>query len=48
MNDQQAVELINRSLLETLSELEQTELISHLARSPQSQAYADLAKRIQQ
>lgn len=48
MNDQQALELINRSLCEPLSDRELTELNEHLARSPQSREYLRLSQQIQQ
>jgi hypothetical protein len=48
MNDQTAIELINRSLSEPLSDQESAELQRYLAGSPQSQQYFQLSQLIQQ
>jgi ferric-dicitrate binding protein FerR (iron transport regulator) len=48
MNDQTAIELVNRSLSEPLSDQESAELQRYLAESPQSQQYFQLSQLIQQ
>lgn len=47
MNDQTAIELINRSLSEPLNAQEKADLQLHLANSPNAQQYLNLSEQIQ-
>ncbi len=47
MNDQTAAQMISQSLFEPLSDSEKLILEQHMAKSPQSQKYAELSALIQ-
>ncbi len=47
MNDQTAAQMISQSLFESLSDSEKLILEQHMAKSPQSQKYAELSALIQ-